>query len=87
MLVPENEIADAIRTLMRLRIGASVNFFDLLEMGQLENINYFVKSKNSEGTCLWYIDDISLEEALAHFLRIRRERKLGFDYEGIEPNK
>ena len=53
----------------------------MLEIGQLENLNYWVQSKDHEGVEMWLKDDISLEEAIEHFLRIRRERELGYDIE------
>lgn len=36
----------------------------------------------SVGAVLWEKDDLSLEETLGHFLRIRKERELGYDIEG-----
>lgn len=81
MAIPDDELASALRTLLRMTTGFYVGFAGMLEVGQLENLNYWVESKDHTGRELWYKDDIPLEEAIAHFLRIRRERELGYDIE------
>jgi hypothetical protein len=87
MAIADEELAGALRTLLRTTAGFSVGLFNLLEIGQLENLNYWVKSQNWQGKELWYKDDIQLEEAIARFLRIRRERELGFGIEiDLGPN-
>ena len=45
------------------------------------NRRYWVRSLDHEENELWLSDDISLDEAIGHFLRIRRERGLGYDLE------
>jgi len=52
-----------------------------LTIGQLENLNYWVDYKTHDGRIVWEADDIPLEEAIGHFLRIRREREVGYDIE------
>jgi len=79
--VPDVELAVALRALLRLNIGVYVCFCEMVEIGQLENLNYWVESRKTDGTVLWEIDDIPLEEAIAHFLRIRSERQAGYDIE------
>jgi hypothetical protein len=79
--IPDEELAAALRTLLRMTSGFYVGFAGMLEVGQLENLNYWVESKDHTGRELWYKDDITLEEAIGHFLRIRRERELGYDIE------
>jgi hypothetical protein len=79
--IPDEELASALRTLLRMTSGFYVGFAGMLEIGQLENLNYWVDSKDHTGRKLWYKDDIPLEEAIGHFLRIRRERELGYDIE------
>ncbi len=81
MAIPDDELADALRTLLRMTSGFYVGFAGMLEIGQLESLNYWVESKDHTGRELWYKDDIPLEEAIGHFLRIRRERELGYDFE------
>jgi hypothetical protein len=81
MAIPDDEIAAALRTLLRMTTGFYVGCAAMLEIGQLENLNYWVESKDHNGVRLWCKDDIPLEEAIGHFLRIRKERGLGFDIE------
>jgi hypothetical protein len=81
MAIPDDELAAALRTLLRMTTGFYVGFAGMLEVGQLENLNYWVVSKDHRGVELWQKDDISLEEAIGHFLRIRKERELGYDIE------
>lgn len=81
MAIPDDELAAALRTLLRMTSGFYVGFARMLEIGQLENLNYWVESKDHNGVELWNKDDIPLEEAITHFLRIRRERELGYDIE------
>ena len=81
MAIPDEELATALRTLLRMTSGFYVGFADMLYIGQLENLNYWVQSKDHTGGELWIKDDIPLEEAIGHFLRIRRERELGYDIE------
>jgi hypothetical protein len=82
MAIPDEEIGDALRTLLRMPVGFCVDFAELLSIGQLENLNYWVTYRDWQGKELWHKDDIPLEEAIGHFLRIRRERELGYDIEG-----
>jgi hypothetical protein len=79
--IPDEELGDALRTLLRMTTGFYVGFAGMLEIGQLENLNYWVESKDHNGVELWSKDDIPLEEAIGHFLRIRKERELGYDIE------
>jgi hypothetical protein len=81
MAIPDDELSAALRALLRMTTGFYVGFAGMLEIGQLENLNYWVESMDHTGVMLWCKDDIPLEEAIAHFLRIRRERELGFDIE------
>jgi hypothetical protein len=81
MAIPDDELAAVLRTLLRMTTGFYVGFAGMLEIGQLENLNYWVESKDHRGVKLWFKDDIVLEEAIGHFLRIRRERQLGYDIE------
>ena len=81
MSIPDDELAAALRMLLRMDAGFYIGFARLLEIGQLENLNYWVESKDHTGAVLWEKDDLSLEEAIGHFLRIRRERELGYDIE------
>ena len=81
MTIPDSELTDALRTLLRMDAGFYLGFADLLEIGQLENLNYWVESKDHHGVSLWSQDDLSLEEAVQHFVRIRNERELGYDIE------
>jgi hypothetical protein len=76
MAIPDDELAAALRTLLRMDAGFYVGFAGMLEIGQVENLNYWVQSKDYNGVVLWCQDDISLEEAIGHFLRIRKEREL-----------
>lgn len=81
MAVPDDELSHALRTLMRFEAGFYVGFAGLLEIGQLENLNYWVEYKDHTGKVVWFEDDMPLEVAIAHFLRIRREREIGYDIE------
>ncbi|QVL32441.1 hypothetical protein KIH39_00550 [Telmatocola sphagniphila] len=81
MAIPDQELAAALRTLLGMNAGFYVGFAGMLEIGQLENENYWVESKDHNGKLLWDKDDISLEEAIGHFLRNRQERELGYDIE------
>jgi hypothetical protein len=81
MEIPDDELAAALRTLLQMTTGFYVGFGDVLEVGQLENLNYWVEFKDLEGCKLWEKDDLPLEEAIGHFLRIRREQELGYDIE------
>ena len=82
MAVPDDELASALRALLRLDTGFYVGFCaNHLRIGQLENLKYWVESRSHDGRMLWEKDDITLEEAIGHFLRIRKERQLGFDIE------
>jgi hypothetical protein len=82
MAIPDDEFAAALRTLLRMDTGFYIGFAQILEIGQLENLNYWVDYKDHTGRELWSKDDIPLEEAIGHFLRIRREREVGYDIEG-----
>lgn len=81
MAIPDDEFAAALRTLLRLPHGFYVGFAGMLEIGQMENLDYWVESKDHNGKYLWEESNLSLDEAIAHFLRIRRERELGYDIE------
>ncbi|MBT4863659.1 MAG: hypothetical protein HON53_00875 [Planctomycetaceae bacterium] len=81
MAIPDDELAAALRTLLQMNTGFYVAFADMLEIGQLENLNYWVELRDHEGNKLWEKDDIPLDEAIGHFLRIRRERDVGYDIE------
>ena len=81
MAIPDHELGGVLRTLLRMTTGFYVGFAGMLEIGQLENLNYWVLSRDCQGNELWCKDDIPLEEAIGHFLRIRRERELGYDIE------
>ncbi len=81
MAIPDEELASALRTLLRMNSGFYLGFAGMLEVGQLENLNYWVESKDHTGLRLWVKDDLPLEEAIGHFLRIRRDRELGYDIE------
>jgi hypothetical protein len=81
MVVPDEKLRSALRDLLRMPTGFYVGFADLLEIGQLENLNYWVTSRDSNGVELWHVDDIPIEEAIEHFLRIRNERLAGYDME------
>jgi hypothetical protein len=82
MAVPDEELAAALRTLLRMDAGFYAGFAGMLEVGQLENLNYWVEFKDHTGHERWFKDDMPLEEAIGHFLRIRRERSMGYDIEG-----
>ncbi|VTR92468.1 unnamed protein product [Gemmata massiliana] len=82
MVVPDDELAAALRARLRMGAGFYIGFAGMLEVGQLENLNYWVESKDRTGAMLWQKDDMPLEEAIEHFLRIRRERELDYDIEG-----
>jgi hypothetical protein len=79
--IPDDELAAALRTLLRMTTGFYVGFAGMLEIGQLENLNYWVQSKDHQDVVLWFRDDIGLEEAIGHFLRKCKERELGYDIE------
>lgn len=82
MAVLDDDFASALRTLLRLDTGFYVGFCaNNLRIGQLENLNYWVESRDHTGRILWEKDDIPLEEAIGHFLRIRKEREVGYDIE------
>lgn len=70
-----------MRALLLLRTGADVDLFGMLLIGQLENGRFYVRTADGVGNELSIVDDIPLEEALQLFLRLRRERQLGFDIE------
>jgi hypothetical protein len=80
-MIPDEQLAEALRTVLRLNGGLYVGFAHMIDIGQLENLNYWVESRDWEGNRLWVKDDLSLEEAIDRFLRIRRERELGYDIE------
>lgn len=79
--VTDEELGAALRALLSLNTGADVDYFTLLTIRQLENGNYSSESLDHEGNGLALVDDVSLDEALAFFLRVRKERKLGYDIE------
>jgi hypothetical protein len=81
MAVPDDELAAALRAILRFPAGFYVGFCDMLEIGQLENLNFWVEYRRIDGTVLWEIDDIPLDDAIGHFLRIRKERGIGYDIE------
>ena len=81
MAIPDDQLAAALRALLRFPSGFYAGFSGMLEIGQLENLNYWIESRQIDGTVLWEADDISLDDAIGHFLRIRQERELGFDIE------
>lgn len=81
MIVSDEHLTAALHMLLRMDAGFYVGFADLLEIGQLENLNFWVESRSHDGTQLWYADDLPLDEAIAAFLRIRSERQLGYDIE------
>ena len=81
MAIPDDELAAALRAVLRMTTGFYVGLAGILEVGQLENLNYWVESKDHTGATLWQKDDMPLEEAIGHFLRIRKEREVGYDIE------
>ena len=81
MAIPDQELAAALDTLLRMTTGFYIGFAGDLEIGQLENLNYWVESKDENDNVLWYKDNLPLAEAIGHFLRIRREREMGYDIE------
>ena len=81
MAITDKEFAGALRTLLMMNTGFDVGFIGRLGIRQLENLNYSVEHRDDKGIKLWYKDDISLDEAIEHFLRIRRERQMGYDIE------
>lgn len=81
MAIPDDELASALRTLLGMVTGFYVGFTNSLRIGQLENLNYWVESRDHAGRMLWEKDDLPLEEAIEHFLRIRKEREIGYDIE------
>lgn len=81
LAIPVDELAAALRALLRMTTGFYGGFAGMLEVGQLENLRHWVESKNHTGRVPWYKDDLSRDQAIGHFLRIRRERELGYDIE------
>ncbi|CAN5610569.1 hypothetical protein BH23PLA1_BH23PLA1_34870 [soil metagenome] len=81
MAIPDEELASALTTLLQLNGGFYVGFADMIEIGQLENLNYWAESRDEQGKVIWSEDDLSMKEAIEHFLRIRKERELGYDIE------
>jgi hypothetical protein len=53
MAIPDEELTDALRALLRLPGGFYVGFADMLEIGQLENLQYRVESRDNAGRVLW----------------------------------
>jgi hypothetical protein len=81
-VIRDDELAAAIRALLQLDVGVYVGIFGMVEIGELENGNFWVRScELHPHKELWMKDDIPLEEAIAHFIRIRKERQIGYDIE------
>ncbi len=85
-----NEIRSNIIAILRSGLGIGVELFDLLSIDQLENGKYRIldqrdtgKSVNDPGVIEFIHDDV--KKAVDHFLKIREERKLGFDFEKANP--
>jgi hypothetical protein len=45
MAIPDDELATALRTLLQMTTGFYFRFVGMLEIGQLENLNYWVVSR------------------------------------------
>jgi hypothetical protein len=84
-VIGDAPLADGLRALLRLDIGIHVGLFGLLEIGQLEELTYYVILFGFRGPgeryVKWQKDRLSLEEAIGHFLRLRHAHEFGFDYE------
>ena len=80
MSVPDERLAAALKALFETDVGFFVTIFDL-DIGQLENLNYWVEYRGEKGRRKWYKAEIGLDEAIGHFLRLRREHEVGFDIE------
>lgn len=79
---PDEQLAAGIRLLLGSQAGFHIGLAGMIEIGQLENLNYWVASRDAQGNLLWEADDLTdLEGAIACFLRLRRERELGYDLE------
>jgi hypothetical protein len=86
MSVPDERLAAALKTLFETEVGFWAGILTDLEIGQLENLNYWVEYKGEKGR-EWFKDDIGLDEAIGHFLRLRKEHEVGLDIESDLDNK
>lgn len=83
-MIPDDELANVLRQVLLIGGGFSINYCGMLEIGELAShteTSYWVESRDFDGNILWEKDSLSLEEAMAHFLRIRQERGIGLDIE------
>ena len=81
MAISDVDLSNALRLVLRMNCGFYVGFAEMLEIGQLENLKYWVTSRDHDNNELWSKDDLTLDAAIQQFLRIRHERQLGFDIE------
>lgn len=81
-MVSDERLAEALRVLLSADAGFHIGLAGLIEIGQLENLHYWVESRSPVGEKLWEADDLqSLDAAITAFLRLRQERQLGYDLE------
>jgi len=87
-MVGDESMADGLRALLRLDVGIHVGLGSgLLEIGQLEELTYYVilfGFRDGERSMEWQQDRLSMDEAIAHFLRLRHVHELGYDYERVD---
>jgi len=78
----DEQLAAGIRLLLSSQAGFHIGLAGMIEIGQLENLHYWVISHDEFGNVFWEADGLTdLEGAIACFLRLRQERELGYDLE------
>lgn len=81
-MIDNFKLKQALRALLQLNTGLWVSFsFELLTIGQTDDLKYYVTYRTDDGNVLWEMDELSLDEAIDHFVRIRSEGQLGYDFE------
>lgn len=88
----DRRLARQIAQLLRANVGAAVTFFDLLTIGQHEDLAYYVLAKRpgvgAERDRFEFERGFGADLALAvrTFIKLRHEKMLGYDFECVCPS-
>jgi hypothetical protein len=77
----DNNLRSLLIALLLSAPGFEINLFNKLSICQLENKKYLVRDSGDE-----YIFD-NVRESVDLFLRLRRDRQIGFDFEITSGNE
>lgn len=68
---------DLIVNLLKAKVGFDINLFEIISVGEFEDHTYYVYDDDTGEELVFETP----EEAVDHFLHLRDEKELGYDYE------